>query len=353
MERISWLSNVRVFALISMIFLHVAAGLLYNFSTSPNSHWWIGNVYDSMVRCCVPLFVMITGALLLAKEIDLKFFFQKRFMRIVIPFIFWSFVYVVIRIFRKEEADFLTALWNSNFWERLLTNSISFHLWYVYMLIGLLFFIPILNKWVRYCSEKEILYFLAIWQISIFASNTFIQRDLKLIYFSGYVGYLVLGYYLACAEKYRIGNLRLKTGGELLISNKLIWGIVIAIAFLATIFGTYFSSITIGKFNGQFYEYLMPNVLFAAIAVFLLIKSYILKNKILLKTIHFLDKYSYGIYLVHIFVLTYFRTSLGISSMFIHPLIGIPVTTIICIGVSAGIIYVVNNIPFIGKYISG
>ncbi|MDR0940761.1 MAG: acyltransferase family protein [Bacteroidales bacterium] len=353
MERITWLSNLRGFALIGIIFLHVVSGFLYTFSTPPSSIWWIGNVGDSMVRCCVPLFVMITGALLLAREIDLKKFFQKRFTRIVIPFVFWSFVYVVIGILRRGDADFLTALWNSNFWERLLKGTISFHLWYVYMLIGLLVLVPVLNTWIRHCSEKEILYFLVLWLVSIFLSNTFLQRDLKLIYFSSYVGYLVLGYYLAYSETYTIGKLRLKTGGKLVISNTLLWIIVGGIALLVTIFGTYYSSLTKGKFNGEFYEYLMPNVVFAAIAVFLLVKQCVLKNNIVLKIIRFLDKYSYGIYLVHIFVLTYLRTSLGISSLFIHPLIGIPLTTILCLAVSAGIIYVVNHIPFVGKYISG
>jgi len=163
----------------------------------------------------------------------------------------------------------------------------------------------------------------------------------------------VLGYYLAHAEKYRISNLRLKTGGKLLISNKLILGIIIVIAFSTTILGTYFNSVRMNKFDSLFYEYLMPNVLLAAIGIFLLIKSCTLKNKIVLKIIHFLDRYSYGIYLIHILVLTYLWKFLGINAYFIHPSIGIVITTILCVGVSAGIIYAVHKIPFIGKHISG
>ena len=138
-----------------------------------------------------------------------------------------------------------------------------------------------------------------------------------------------------------------------MISNKLFLGVLILIAFLITIFGTYFISIKTGNFNELFYGYLMPNVLLATIGIFLFIKSCKITNKLFLKIINFLDKYSYGIYLIHVLVLSYLATPLGISAYSIHPLFGIPITTILCVGVSAGIIYVVNKIPFIGKYISG
>ena len=367
MEKINWISNVRVFALIGVVLLHATCGLLYDFSVPPNAYWWIGNVYDSIVRCCVPLFVMITGALLLSKEIELKPFFQKRFIRILIPFLFWSFAYILSEAYLsslQESTNFFTNLWHSNFVTRLFKDEISVHLWYVYMLIGLLLFIPILNKWIKHCTEKEILYFLGIWLISITVGNqlveNYINEYLKLAHFSGYAGCLVLGYYLANAEKYKISslcinNLRLKTkktNAALCIFNKVNLFILVLIALLITIFGTYFVSIKAGKLIQLFYIYLMPNVLLAAAGVFLLIKSCKLTNKTFVKIIGFLDKYSYGIYLVHVLVLFHLER-FGINAHLIYPLIGIPIITILCVGISAGIVFVVNKLPFVGKYISG
>jgi len=366
MERINWISNIRVFALVSVIFLHVGDPLFYEFSVPPSSFWWIGNIYDRIVRNCVPLFVMITGALFLSRKIELKYFFQKRFMRILVPFLFWSFIYVAREAFHlswREGTNFLTNLWDLNFFARLLKGDIMYHFWYVYMFIGLLLFIPILNKWIRNSNEKDILYFLCIWLITIIIGYKFIGNHindyLKLSYFSGFAGYLVLGYYLANAEKYKIGSLNINNlcakikDYKTLISSKLLLTVLVLISFLITIFETYYMSMRKGGlYMSDFYDYLTISVLMATIGIFLFIKSCKLSNKTFIKIISFLDKYSYGIYLVHILTLICLKR-FGIDAYFIHPLIGVPLVTILCAGISAGIIFVINKIPVVGKYISG
>jgi hypothetical protein len=42
----------------------------------------------------------------------------------------------------------------------------------------------------------------------------------------------------------------------------------------------------------------------------------------------------------------------GFSYAFVNPIIGIPITSVLCFAVSTLIIYGVNKLPF-GKYISG
>ena len=70
-----WISNSRVLATVCVVLLHVASSVLYKYNQVPNSHWWIGNVYDSFVRFSVPLFLMITGALLLGRQYSYPLFF--------------------------------------------------------------------------------------------------------------------------------------------------------------------------------------------------------------------------------------------------------------------------------------
>jgi len=72
---------------------------------------------------------------------------------------------------------------------------------------------------------------------------------------------------------------------------------------------------------------------------------------VLKKTRDLIDKHSYGIYLSHVLVLNYL-IMYGIDWDLIHPLIGIPLTTIITLSVSVAIVYLIRKIPF-GKYISG
>jgi len=75
----NWISNLRVIATISVIMLHVSAELLLSsFTNPPNASWNIANLYDSLVRYCVPVFVMITGALMLPQEIELTAFFSEK-----------------------------------------------------------------------------------------------------------------------------------------------------------------------------------------------------------------------------------------------------------------------------------
>ncbi|WP_225556222.1 acyltransferase family protein [Flavobacterium columnare] len=100
----------------------------------------------------------------------------------------------------------------------------------------------------------------------------------------------------------------------------------ILIGILTTICATFFATKYKGKFYEGFYSYLMPNVLIVSIGIFLVFKDFIKFNS---KTISFFSKYSYGIYLIHIFVMTNLE-KLGFSYTFINPIIGIPVTSILC-----------------------
>jgi len=55
-ENILWIDSLRIFATFSVILLHVAATILYQYGSISNFNWWVGNIYDSSVRFCVPLF---------------------------------------------------------------------------------------------------------------------------------------------------------------------------------------------------------------------------------------------------------------------------------------------------------
>jgi surface polysaccharide O-acyltransferase-like enzyme len=124
-----------------VIITHVAAGPVhrYNFSTDPQ--WWVGNIYDSFIHYCVPVFVMITGALLLPQTITLKSFLQKRVKRIFIPFLFWSVVYIYFTL--DDYSNDLTLFFVLKTVTAKLLYGASDHLWYIYMIIGLYLFVPI------------------------------------------------------------------------------------------------------------------------------------------------------------------------------------------------------------------
>jgi len=103
---VNWIDNLRVLATISVIFLHVSASVTAKFGSISFITWTIGNIYNSSVRFCVPIFVMITGALLLPKDYEISDFLKKKFIRVVLPFVFWGIIYLLFLVYVKDSQGY-------------------------------------------------------------------------------------------------------------------------------------------------------------------------------------------------------------------------------------------------------
>ena len=156
----SWLDIIRFIATIAVIVIHVTAPYIYQYGSISMAQWNFYNVVDSLSRFAVPFFVMLSGALLMNKEIQLADFLKKRFVRILIPFLFWSIVYSVYNYYKLNIENKMNI---SAYVLDCFTNGASYHLWYIYMLIGLYLLIPILAKWIQTSSDSSINYFILIW----------------------------------------------------------------------------------------------------------------------------------------------------------------------------------------------
>jgi len=338
-----WISNLRVIATVCVVLLHVASSVLYKYNQVPSSHWWIGNVYDSLVRFSVPLFLMITGALLLGRQHSYPFFLKTKVIRILLPFVFWTAIYIIYNFIEPPQFNGKLASQSNFEWIlQQIQDGSSYHLWYIYMLMGIYLFIPIISKWAKGVCKRDIEYFLGIWVIVLIMKSSETAEtnfEWSLWHYLGYLGYVVLGYYLS------IINTKIKSLSVLAM-------LIFAIGLFITAYGTYYGTDNDGSFDKYYYSYLSPNVLLMAAGIFVLIKNLKVKiSGVLLKIRDLIDNYSYGIYLSHILVLNYL-IMYGVDWDLIHPLIGIPLTTIITLIVSVAIVYLISKIPF-GKYISG
>jgi peptidoglycan/LPS O-acetylase OafA/YrhL len=111
-QTLVWPDQVRAIATVSVILLHVAAPLLYQYRKIEISDWWIANSIDSAMRFCVPVFMMLTGALLLSKNEPTTLFYKKRFSRLVYPFVLWTTLYLWYNFNPKVTKDFnLIYVW--------------------------------------------------------------------------------------------------------------------------------------------------------------------------------------------------------------------------------------------------
>jgi surface polysaccharide O-acyltransferase-like enzyme len=340
-QNLDWINNLRLVALFAVIVLHTTSPVLESYNKGPLSVWLVGDFYNSLVRFAVPVFVMISGALLLHREYEIGDFLKKRLFRILIPFLFWSLIYIAYEFYNEDLA--YTGL----NWEtirqalHLLKYGSSYHLWYVYMLIGLYLFVPIISKFVRNATEKEVLYFLAVWFVVMLLEQPYLLRykpQLDVHYFEGYIGYLVLGHYLAFKE------LPVKRMG--------LWIAIFFLSLLVISVGTYLLYQHYNGISTLLYEPLSPSILIMAVSVFMIGKLWTPKvPAFIVKFRDFAGKYNYGVYLSHAIILTLLGEQ-GIDYTLFNPLISIPLIALGCFGLSLLLIYIINKIPF-GKYISG
>ena len=341
---------LRIVAIVAVIILHSAGPLLYEFNSIKLSWWWIGNIFNSVTRWCVPIFVMISGLLLLnpSKDESIKYFISKRFNKVLIPFIFWGLIYTLLK-YRAEiiENQTLPIL-------KIIGNFVigpMNHLWFIYMLLGLYLLTPILRIYIKNSSQKDLKYFLILWFITnavfgFIESISKIKIGLDLNFFYGYIGYYILGYYLDIV----------------ILSKKQIY--LAYLAFIISLFVTIIGTFILTKSNGGhysaiFHDYLSPNLIFMSIGIFIAFKNYnwgpIFKNRdYIYNKILELSSLTFGIYLIHILILNLISFKfmpIKITAMLINPLFGIPFTALVTFVISCIAIKCLRRVPLIKLFV--
>ncbi len=339
---------IRTFAIVLVILLHASiepVPAVVGKTSDVLVQWWAVNIYHSLSRVSVPLFIMLSGALLLqASKVNepLKLFFRKRASRIALPFLFWGLAYFAWRIFVDHETFTLYSIGQSIIW------GPYFHFWFLYMLIGLYLVTPLLRVYVANASWKLQRYALVLWLIGTAIApliGIFTNYDLNnnLFIFTGYVGYFLLGIYLT--------NINLKKS---LLLALFLCGIA------WTVFGTYLLTATTGGSQQYFfYDNLSAGVILASVSLFLLLGAfrYDKAQKRFSRIgdlLRFISKNSLGIYLFHFMVLEvlqrgYLGVQISLSTM--NPIIEMPLLTIVTLIICLLVLYPLKKIPLVNKIV--
>ena len=67
-----WIDYLRVIAIIAVITIHSTTSFYARFGEIGMLDWWLANLLNSASRFAIPLFVMISGALLLGRDITIS-----------------------------------------------------------------------------------------------------------------------------------------------------------------------------------------------------------------------------------------------------------------------------------------
>lgn len=133
---------IRCVAIVFVICIHSMALIdgMVNLSIFPRL---VKTVLDTFIYSGVPLFIMLSGSLLLTKEESLSVFFIKRIRRILLPFFLWSMLVYAILYVQEGEKSYGMVYF---FIYKYVTSGVYGIYWYVYLILGLYLITPLLRK---------------------------------------------------------------------------------------------------------------------------------------------------------------------------------------------------------------
>jgi surface polysaccharide O-acyltransferase-like enzyme len=340
---------IRTLALFLVVLLHASNEALQA-SSVPAAYWWTAVVYKSVSLSCVPLFVMLSGALLLQPaKLDepIRVFLKKRLTRIGLAFAFWSAVYLAWSFFITQTPVTLSNIGLGII--RDLFTGAYYQFWFIYLLVGLYLITPILRVVIAKGDPKIIRYLILLWFIGVaivplaqFASGNTLNTAVFLI--GGFIGYFVLGIYLQ--------TIKLRSA---LLYVLLILGIA------STVFGIwlmYYPLNTLGQGN-FFFGYLTINVIVGSVALFLILLKFRpdwpgTNHKVSSKVVQAISKNTLPIFLFHVIILeTFERGLLGFKLSFstLNPIIEIPLLAMLTFFITLGLVLLMKKVPVLRKLI--
>lgn len=369
-QRIEWIDILKFIAIFMMIAVHCTDNVTPAERSEPWYNMW-GSFYGSMMRPAIPIFVLVTGALLIPVKQQILPFYKKRLSRLLIPFILWSVFYNLfpwitgILGFPPSTVNLFFAWADpsqsfSNSLHHILMIPFTFsyyavQMWYVYLLIGLYLYMPFFSAWIRQSTIKEQQFFLGIWFISLFIPylKQYLTNDLwgtcswnefgMLYYFAGFNGYLLLGYYL------RNNSINIS------------WSKLTAIGLPVFLIGycvTFFGFKSISAIPDQpaylvelFYTYCSPNVMMMTLPIVLVVQKIKIRSNHLKNFFKAVSIATFGMWMAHyIFVGPCYMLIAGLP---IHTMLKMVLCSAIVFCLTFVLVWIVLKWKKYGKLIMG
>lgn len=346
-KRIIYADILRIVATLFVIVVHITSGKVDTIPVTDQS-WGFFNIFHGLSRWCVPVFFMLSGMVFLNPKhfINAKTLFFKYIFRITCALVCWGILYGFFMILTGESSFTLSKFY-------LIPRSILFgppyyHLWYLYSIIALYVFTPVLRILIAHMQRKHIEYYLMLFFIlSVFIPcvnhylmliNPKYRISFGIPELNGYAGYFIAGYYFSRYD----------------LSPKLKYALYISalVLSLTALCVTSFQSELEHKPVRYLYGYSVPNVTLAAFALFVAFKS-VLKNRLfssrISSVIMYISSLTFGIFLIHPMFLKILSIN-NIDATFCTPVLSIPLLSFCLFLFSGAATGILKKIPGFGKY---
>ncbi len=341
-KRILYIDILNIVAILAVVILH-HNGIVHGYTKT--SAWYTSLIFECVFYFAVPLFLMISGAMLMPyrEKYDTKTFFKKRALKVFIPAIFWIAFMIIWRVFivKTMKIDDWSP---KNILNIIFASKEESTYYYLFLIMGAYLTMPVLSRLAKPEYKKTLWYLVGVF----FIFNALVPNLLKLVGVNYYTDlglmmgqwsmYVVLGYLLSTQEipkKYRI---------VLYILG------ILAIVYRYTT--TAILSGQAGKLMNTTWGYGQFHTILLSSAVFVFVKDmnfeWIKKRAKIVRTLGVLAGCSFGIYLIHKIVIYYEVHILGINTVSVcWRTIGFVMTY----GISLGIIWGLKKIPVIKKIV--
>lgn len=196
---------MRIIACFCVIVNH-SIGIYDQWGKISTIKWLLADAMFCFCKTAVPIFLLLSGALLLKREESYRDWLKKRILHIVIIIVCWAIIYRGLpQIISLDKFSFIEIF---NILILTIKNSIStlpsWHMWYLYALLGMYFMLPFLRKMVKNMNKRDSAVFIIIWLCfsgvipyynSIFAESPIrLNANFYLGLFSGYLALYIIGY---------------------------------------------------------------------------------------------------------------------------------------------------------------
>ena len=343
--RIKYLDILKAIAILAVIVIHVAGESWYiclHEESFDLFKWQVLLVWLGLAKCGVPIFIMVSGALLLKKDYTVCDI-VKRIMIIVGSIILMATVGEMTNIFLGNVQSDNPIL---DIASQVIHGTVPTYGWYLYTLIGFYLALPFFKAFVNGANEDQYRYTL----ILIFAFSSIIKfvqmfdadnsmgdlvemLDMGIGYLSGFMGYFLMGYYME-NHRIRVPEWMIYVGGIIGIGVS----IVISLGNPARM--------------EDYISYPMPGVVIYSVSMYMIYKklAHRLSEMPVGKFLADLGSKTLGIYMFHmslIKVLEYY----GVMAKNYNVILSVPVMSLVILIVMYMIVSALKLIPGLRKLI--
>jgi surface polysaccharide O-acyltransferase-like enzyme len=329
--RTAWMDAARVIAILAVVLIHVLAPTVEGKGVDVGEPgWWVANVLNSASRWCVPVFLMISGALALdpTKVSRPRDFYRKRWARIGVPLVFWTAFYLAFR-----QVALGADITPDQAGRDVASGAPFLQLYFLYVLAGLVLITPFLKVITRHATWRMQLWFAVVLlalgvldQVASYLGG--VGEPNAATRFLPFAGYYVLGWVLR----------------DVLVTRRwMAWTAsawVVSVGVVATLaavedFGT------VGRYA---YGFLSPPVVVMSVTGFLLLHSWLRSGWGWLRPVAPL---AFGVFLIHGALVFALRRWTGVPTDLTGVLLAAVGLTAAHTVVSAALAWLLLRVPYV------